>query len=308
MYKILVCDPLSQTAIDILRDAPDVEFNETSGLTEDELIERIGHFNAIIVRSGTKVTGKIIDKAENLKVIGRAGSGLDNIDQVSASKKGIKVINTPGTNAPAVAELAIGLMFNLARKITSANQSMKKGNWAKKDFNGIELAGKKLGIIGCGTIGKNVARMAYALNMEILIYNQSPVEIEQINFEQVSLDKLLSQSNFITLHLPKTEKTVRLITRKELKKMKPEAYLINTARGGIIDEKDLIECLIDGTLAGAAIDVFENEPDFNKELVSNPKVISTPHIGAASQESQERVGVIIVDQILEYLRSKYIFL
>ena len=307
MYKILVCDPLSQTALDILQEAPDVEFSESSGLSEDELAKEIIDFNAIIVRSATNISEKIINNAENLKVIGRAGSGLENIDQGIAAKKGIKIINTPGTNAPAVAELTIGLMFNLARKITFANKSMLEGIWAKKDSSGIELANKKLGIIGCGTIGKNVAKMAAALNMDILIYNQSPVEIKHIEFEQVPLDKLLQESDFVTLHLPKTDKTVGLISKKEMKRMKSGAYILNTARGGIVVEKDLIDALNAGIIAGAALDVFENEPDFNKELVLNPKVIATPHIGAASKESQERVGVIIVDQILEYLRSKYIF-
>ena len=307
MYKILVCDPLSQTALDILQEAPDVEFSESSGLSEDELAKEIIDFNAIIVRSATNISEKIINNAENLKVIGRAGSGLENIDQGIAAKKGIKIINTPGTNAPAVAELTIGLMFNLARKITFANKSMLEGIWAKKDSSGIELANKKLGIIGYGTIGKNVAKMAAALNMDILIYNQSAVEIEHIEFEQVPLDKLLQESDFVTLHLPKTDKTVGLISKKEMKRMKSGAYILNTARGGIVVEKDLIDALNAGIIAGAALDVFENEPDFNKELVLNPKVIATPHIGAASKESQERVGVIIVDQILEYLRSKYIF-
>jgi D-3-phosphoglycerate dehydrogenase len=308
MYKILVCDPLSQTAIRILEDAPDVEYTQMPGLSEAELEEKIAAYNAIIVRSATKVTDKIINKAENLKVIGRAGSGLDNIDQESALKKGIKVLNTPGTNAPAVAELTIGLMFSLARKIPFAHKSMLEGKWEKKEFMGIEIAGKKLGIVGCGKIGKHVARMAAALGMEIVVYNQSPVEIDDVNFDQVSLDKLLQVSDFITFHIPKTETTTGLVTKKEFKKMKPGVYIVNTARAGIVIEKDLIDALNNGTVAGAALDVFENEPDFDKDLVQNPKVIATPHIGAASMQSQERVGVIIVDQILEYLRSKYIFL
>lgn len=308
MYKILVCDPLSQTAIRILEDAPDVEFTQLPGLSEAELSEKIAVYNAIIVRSATKVTDKIINNAENLKVIGRAGSGLDNIDQESALKKGIKILNTPGTNAPAVAELTIGLMFGLARKIPFAHNSMLDGKWAKKEFMGIEIAGKKLGIVGCGKIGKHVARMAAALGMEIVVYNQSPVEIDDVKFEQVSLDKLLQVSDFITFHIPKTETTTGLITKKEFKKMKPGVYVLNTARAGIVIEKDLIDALNNGIVAGAALDVFENEPEFDKNLVQNPKVIATPHIGAASMQSQERVGVIIVDQILEYLRSKYIFL
>ena len=308
MYKILVCDHISHTALDILKQAPDVEFSQYTGLSQDELVAKIADFNAIIVRSSTIVSKEVIDKAENLKVIGRAGSGLDNIDQASALQKGIKIINTPGTNAPAVAELTIGLMFNLARKISWASQSMKEGRWDKSAFSGIELAGKKLGIIGCGKIGKNVAHMAAALGMDVLIYNKSIIDMDALRYEQVELERLLRESDFITIHLPKDEQTKGFISKKELKKMKAEAYLINAARGGIVVEKDLLEALKNGTIAGAALDVFENEPDFNKELIANPKVIATPHIGAASKESQERVGVIIVDQILEYLRSKYIFL
>jgi D-3-phosphoglycerate dehydrogenase / 2-oxoglutarate reductase len=308
MYKILVCDQLSQTALDILKDAPDVKFNQAIGLSEPELLKIISEYNAIIVRSSTKISDKVVNKAENLKVIGRAGTGLDNIDQASAVKKGIKIINTPGSNAPAVAELTIGLMFSLARKICQANDSMKKGNWDKNEFIGIELSGKKLGIIGCGKIGKNVAYLGAALNMNLLIYNKSPVILESVKFEQVSLERLLKESDFVTIHLPKNDTTQELLSAKELMKMKAGAYLINAARGGIVVEKDLLQALNNGTIAGAALDVFENEPDYNRELVEHPKVIATPHMGAASRESQERVGVIIVDQILEYLRSKYIFL
>lgn len=307
MYKILVCDPLSQTALNILEEAPDVEYRESTGLSEDELMKIIAEYNAVIVRSATQISEKVINSAENLKVIGRAGSGLENIDQNSAAKKSIRIINTPGSNAPAVAELTIGLLFNLARKITLANNSMKDGNWQKSEFNGIELAGKKLGIIGCGKIGKNVAHIAAALNMDLLIFNQSVVEMESVKFEQVELDRLLRESDFITIHLPKDNRTNGLVSIKELKKMKPGSFIINAARGGIIVEKDLLDALNEGTIAGAALDVYENEPDFDKELAAHTKVIATPHIGAASKESQERVSVIIVDQILEYLRSKYIF-
>jgi len=308
MYKILVCDQLSQTALNILKDAPDVKYTEAIGLSESELLKTISEYNAVIVRSATKMSEKVINKAENLKVIGRAGTGLENIDQNSAIKKGIKIINTPGSNAPAVAELTVGLMFSLARKICQANISMKNGQWEKNTFNGIELSGKKLGIIGCGKIGKNVAYLAAALNMRLLIYNQSPVILESVKFDQVNLDRLLKESDFITIHLPKNDTTRNLISAKELTKMKSGAYLINAARGGIVVEKDLLEALNNGSIAGAAVDVFDNEPDYNMELVQHPNVIATPHIGAASIESQERVGVIIVDQILEYLRSKYIFL
>jgi len=307
MYKILICDSLSDTAIKILKESPDIDFTESFGLSEENLCEKIPAYNAVIVRSATTITAKILEKAENLKAIGRAGSGLDNVDVENAAKKGIKVFNTPGTNAPAVAELTIGLLFSLARNIPAANQSLKEGRWAKKDFSGIELNGKTIGIIGCGTIGKMVAQKAAALGMDVVIYNRSAVTIDRVNFTQIPLDKLLQRSDFISLHLPKSSKTNGLIGAAEISKMKKSAYLINTARGGIVVEKALLSALNNGHIAGAALDVFESEPDFNKELARHNKVIATPHIGAASLESQERVGVLIVDQVLEYLRSKYIF-
>lgn len=307
MYKILVCDQLSRVAIGILEEAPDVEFKEVIGLSEKELIEIIPRYNAVIVRSSTHITPRIIDKGDNLKVIGRAGSGIDNIDSVHALKKGIKVLNAPGTNAPAVAELTIGFMFSLARSIPQANQSIKEGQWAKKDFIGIELAGKKLGIIGFGVIGKSVAQTAIALNMEVFLFDHSHNKAQEYSYESVSSEKLFSECDFISIHLPLTEKTKNFITRKELSLMKESAFLINTSRGGIVNEADLLDAVKSKKIAGAALDVFENEPNFNKELASLPQIIATPHIAAASAESQERVGVVIIDHVLEFLRSKYIF-
>lgn len=307
MYKILICDPLADVAIDILKEAPDVEFKETYGLTETELCKEIKPFNAVVVRSATTITRKVIKAAENLKVIGRAGSGLDNIDIKYAAKKGIKVFNTPGTNAPAVAELSIGYLFSLARNITAVNSSMKNGEWLKKSYVGREISGKKLGIVGCGTIGKLVAQKAYALGMEIFVAGRSKINIEGIPFEQVSKEKLFSTCDYVSVHLPLVPDTAGSISENFLKLMKPTAYLLNTSRGGVVVEKDLLQALNLGQLAGAAIDVFENEPGFNKELVSHPNVIATPHIAASSLESQERVGVLIIDQIIEFLRSKYMF-
>ena len=306
MYKILVCDPLSDTAIEILKDAPDVEFTEVFAQTEKDLVKAIPSYNAIIIRSATQVSKMIIDSADNLKVIGRAGSGLDNIDTAYASQKGIKILNTPGTNAPAVAELTIGFLFSLARSIPEADQSMKSGKWEKKAFPGIELNGKTIGLIGCGTIGKLVAQKTFALGMKVLIYNRSQVAIEYTEFEQVTLEKLYAKSDFISVHLPKSPKTENFIGARQFKLMKDNVRIINVARGGIVVEKDLIDAL-GAKVAGAAIDVYENEPQFNMQLVSHPKVIATPHIGASSYESQQRVGVLIIDQVLEYLRSKYMF-
>lgn len=306
MYKILVCDPLSDTALKILQDAPDVKFTIVFENNEKDLVEIIPDYNAVIIRSATDITKKIIDCADSLKVIGRAGSGLDNIDTEYAALKGVKILNTLGTNAPAVAELTIGFLFSLARSIPAADRSMKSGKWAKKDFPGIELNGKTLGLIGCGTIGKLVAQKAFALGMEILIYNRSQVIIENTQFEQVAVEKLYANSDFISIHLPKSLKTENFIGARQFGLMKKNVRIINAARGGIIVEKDLVDAL-GSKVAGAAIDVYENEPQFNKQLVNHPKVIATPHIGASSYESQERVGVLIIDQVLEYLRSKFMF-
>ncbi len=306
MYKILVCDPLSETAINILKEAPDVKLTKAFEYNENDLIKIIPEYNAVIIRSATTISKKIIDKADNLKVIGRAGSGLDNIDVDYAAKKGIKILNTPGTNAPAVAELTIGFLFSLARSISAADRSMKSGKWAKNEFPGIELNAKTLGLIGCGTIGKLVAQKAFALGMDILIYNRSQVAIENIEFEQVSLDKLLSNSDFISIHLPQSKKTKNFIAARQFSLMKDNVRIVNAARGGIVVEKDLLDAL-ESKVAGAAIDVFENEPLFNKQLAAHPRVVATPHIGASSYESQERVGVLIMDQVLEYLRSKFMF-
>ncbi len=306
MYKILVCDPLSETAINILKEAPDVKLTKAFEYNENDLIKIIPEYNAVIIRSATTLSKKIIDKADNLKVIGRAGSGLDNIDVDYAAKKGIKILNTPGTNAPAVAELTIGFLFSLARSIPAADRSMKSGKWAKNEFPGIELNAKTLGLIGCGTIGKLVAQKAFALGMDILIYNRSQVAIESIEFEQVSLDKLLSNSDFISIHLPQSQKTKNFIAARQFSLMKDNVRIVNAARGGIVVEKDLVDAL-ESKVAGAAIDVFDNEPLFNTQLAAHPRVVATPHIGASSYESQERVGVLIMDQVLEYLRSKFMF-
>lgn len=307
MYKILICDQLSPVAINILSEAPDVEFKEAIGLTEKGLIDLIPEYNAVIVRSSTDITAQVIDKANNLKVIGRAGSGLDNIDSHYAKKKGIKVLNAPGTNAPAVAELTIGFMFSLARSVPQANIKIKEGKWAKSEFQGIELAGKTLGIIGYGVIGKRVAEIASAIGMEILLFDHSHSTSGDYIYKSVKAEKLFNTCDFISLHLPLNENTKNFITKKELSLMKESAFLINTSRGGIVNEEDLVEAIKAKTIAGAALDVFENEPNFNKVLATLEQVVATPHIAAATMESQGRVSVVIIDHVLEYLRSKYIF-
>ncbi len=308
MYKILVCDPIADSAIRILKESPDVELLQAFNSDQSVIKEMLADVNAVIVRSATILTQELIESAGNLKVIGRAGSGLDNVDTACAARKGIRVLNTPGTNAPAVAELTIGFLFALARHIPAMDEALKKGEWAKKGYSGSELRGKTLGLVGCGGIGKLVARSAAALGMQILIANRSTVLIDNLEFEQLPLEKLLGRCDYISVHLPKNEKTAGLINTEAFCEMKQGACLINTSRGGIVNEKALLTALKNGNISGAAIDVFEKEPDYNKELAALPNVIATPHIGAASKESQERVGIQIVDSVLEYLRSRYIFI
>ncbi|RMH63873.1 MAG: 3-phosphoglycerate dehydrogenase [Calditrichaeota bacterium] len=308
MYKILVTDPLAESALKLLSDAPDVTFETRYGLDEDALAQEIAPFNAVLVRSATRITRSVLEKAENLKVIGRAGSGVDNIDLETARGMGIKVLNTPGTNAPAVAELTIGYLFALARDIARADHLMKQGRWEKKAFKGIELNDRTLGIIGCGTIGKMVARKAHALGMHILVYNRSEVVMKDVPFQQVELATLLSRGDFVTLHLALSDSTRHLIGAEQLGMMKDRSYLINTSRGEIVDEAALLSWLTEHPSCGAALDVFCGEPDYNTALAALPNVLATPHIAASTDESQERVGIRIVDLTLEYLRSKYIFL
>lgn len=308
MYKILVCDQLDESAIKLLEEADDIHYDTIYGQSEDDLVKNISKYNAVIVRSATTITAKVIEAGDNLRAIGRAGSGLDNIDTVRAEQRGIKVFNTPGSNAAAVAELAIGFLFSLARKITLADASMKNGKWAKKEFKGFEIDGKTLGIAGGGTIGKMVAVKAFHLGMKILIYNRSDVKIPGIEFEQVSLEKLLKRSDFISVHLPKNPETSYLIGEKEFEMVKQGSCLINTSRGGIVSESALLSALDSGMLAGAALDVFENEPEYDKKVAAHKKVIATPHIGASTTEAQERVGLQIIDKILEHLRLNYIFI
>jgi len=308
MYKILVCDPIADAALQVLDEAPDVEYKTAFDLSENDLLKNINDVNAVIVRSATRLTEKLILAASNLKVIGRAGSGLDNVDTSCAARKGIRVLNTPGTNAPAVAELTLGFLFALARHIPQMDHALKAGRWAKDGYSGSELRGKTLGLIGCGGIGRRVAHTAAAIGMRILVANRSAVVIEDVEFEQIPLEKVLERSDYISVHLPKTEKTTGLIGVDAFKRMKEGACLVNTSRGGIVDEKALLSALKSGKIAGAAIDVFASEPDYNRALAALDNVIATPHIGAASMESQERVGIQIVDSVLEYLRSKYIFI
>ena len=302
--KVLISDNLHPDGIAILERHPNIEVEVRPGLSPAELKEAIKDADALAIRSATKVTADLIDAAPRLKVVGRAGTGLDNVDIPAASKRGIVVMNTPGGNTITTAEHAVSLMMALARNIPQASASMREGKWEKKKFQGTELLNKTLVIIGLGRIGSVVAERALGLRMRVIGYDPFiPREVAvTMGIEAVSLDELLARADFITLHTPKTKDTAKILNRKAFRKMKPGVRVINCARGGLVDEEALLEALKEGQVAGAALDVYETEPppaDF--PLLQLPNVICTPHLGASTEEAQANVAVAICEQILEYL-------
>ncbi len=298
MSKLLVCDPIDASAIQEMRDAG-IEVEVRDDITADALAEIIGNYEGIVVRSRTKVPAALIDRADQLKVVIRGGVGLDSIDVAYAESKGIDVRNTPAANSNAVVELVLGLMLALSRHITRADAAMKDGRWEKKTLGGIELAGKTLGIIGYGRIGQMLAEKARPLGMKV-VASDPYVEHEDI----VSLDSLLKTADFISLHIPATDETRDLIDEGALSKVKPGVYLIQASRGGTVNETALYEALVNGTLAGAGLDVYTEEPPERaalRKLVELPQVIATPHLGASTQEAKARVGEEIVKIAKSYL-------
>lgn len=300
--RVLISDNISPKGIKILKDAG-LEVDVKTGMKPEELKACIGEYNALVIRSATKVTSEIIDAATNLKVIGRAGSGLDNVDKVAATKKGIVVMNTPGGNTITTAEHTIALLFALARKIPQATASMKSGKWEKKKFMGVELFGKTLGVIGIGNIGSQVAKRAQGLQMNVIAYDPflSEDKAKTMGVEKVSLEELFRRSDFITIHTPITQETKNMINKETIKIMKEGVRIINCARGGIINEKDLYNALIEGKIGGAALDVFEKEPPENNPLLKLDNVVSTPHLGASTEEAQENVAIAVAEQVVDYL-------
>jgi len=300
--KVLVSDNISSKGVEILRNAG-LTADVKTGLKPDELKSIIGDYDALIVRSATKATADIIDAAKNLKVIGRAGSGLDNVDKAAASKRGIVVMNTPGGNTITTAEHTIAMIFAIARKIPQASASMANGEWEKKKFMGTELYNKTLGIIGLGNIGGEVARRAQSLGMQVIAFDPflSEEKANEMGIEKIEVSELIKRSDFITVHTPLTNETKNLIRAETIKTMKDGVYIINCARGGIINEKDLYDALESGKVAGAALDVFEQEPPVNNPLIGHDKVVSTPHLGASTQEAQENVALAVAEQIVDYL-------
>ncbi|RPJ09786.1 MAG: phosphoglycerate dehydrogenase [Deltaproteobacteria bacterium] len=303
LKKVLISDPLSNRGIEVLAKAKGLKYEIKTGLTPEELKKVIPEYDAIIIRSETKLKAEIIDAADRLKVIGRAGIGLDNVDLPAATKKGIVVMNTPQENAIAAAEHTIGLMFSAARKIPQATASMKAGKWEKKKFMGVELYNKTLGVVGIGVIGTVVVDRARGLKMKVIGYDPFLTRevSEKKGLELVSLDELLARSDFITVHTPLTEETRNLIDRDAIRKMKGGVILINCARGGIINEKDLYDAVKEGKVAGAALDVFEKEPAIGNPLFELDEVIHTPHLGASTGEAQENVSIAIARQVVDYL-------
>ena len=301
--RVLVSDPLSKKGLEILERAKNLEYDLKTGLSPEELKIIIPEYDGIIVRSETKLKGDIIEAGKRLKVIGRAGIGLDNVDLPAATRKGIVVMNTPQENAIAAAEHTIAMILSISRRVPQATASMKAGKWEKKKFMGVELYNKTLGLVGIGVIGTIVADRARGLKMKVIGYDPylSKEVAEKKRVDLVSFDELLSRSDFITVHTPLTDETRNLIDKNAFAKMKKGVIVINCARGGIINEKDLYDAIKEGKVAGAGLDVFEKEPAIGNPLLELEEVISTPHLGAATEEAQENVAIAISHQIVDYL-------
>jgi D-3-phosphoglycerate dehydrogenase / 2-oxoglutarate reductase len=300
--KVLVSDSISSKGVEILKKAG-LEVDVKTGMKPEELKACIGEYSGLIIRSATKVTAEIIEAATNLKVIGRAGSGLDNVDKVAASKKGIVVMNTPGGNTVTTAEHTIAMLFSVARMIPQATASMKAGKWEKKKFMGVELFNKTLGIVGLGAIGGQVAKRAQGLEMNIIAYDPflSEEKAQTMGIKKGSLDDIFAESDFITIHSPMTPETRGLINASTIAKMKNGVRIINCARGGIVNEHDLYEAMKSGKVAAAALDVLEKEPPENNPLLTLENLICTPHLGASTEEAQENVALAVAEQIADYL-------
>jgi len=302
--KVLVSDKLSETAVQIFRDRGiDVDFQPDLGKDKEKLAAVIAQYDGLAIRSATKVTEKILNAADNLKVIARAGIGTDNIDKVTASKKGVIVMNTPFGNMITTAEHAIAMMFAVARQLPEASASTHAGKWEKSKFMGVELTNKTLGVVGAGNIGGIVCNRARGLSMKVVAYDPflSEEKADKMGVEKVELDELLKRADFITLHVPLTDQTRNILSRENLEKTKKGVRIINCARGGLVDEEALADLLKSGHVAGAAFDVFAVEPATDNALFNLPNVVCTPHLGAATTEAQENVALQVAEQMSDYL-------
>lgn len=301
--KVLVSDDLSEKGIEVFRKAEEIEVDVETSLSHEELKAMIKQYHGLALRSATKITADIIEAAENLEVIGRAGIGLDNVDVDAATKKGIVVMNTPEGNTITTAEHTIAMMLSLARNIPQATSSLKSGKWEKMRFMGKEVFGKTLGIIGIGRVGRIVADRAIGLKMNVIAYDPfiSPETLAKLGVEIVSFDELLSKADIITIHAAKTNETSNILDKNAFQKMKDGVIIINCARGEIVSEKDLLEAIRSKKVAGAALDVFEKEPPGHNPLFELDQVICTPHLGASTEEAQENVAVTVAEQITDFL-------
>ena len=302
MPKVLISDSMSNVAQKIF-EKNNIAVDVKTGLSEDEIIKIIPEYDGMVVRSATKVTKKILDAASNLKVIGRAGAGVDNIDVPVAKEKKMIVMNTPGGNANATAEHAFALIMSVLRKIPFANETTHNGKWEKKNIKGTELSKKTLGIVGFGNVGVRLSNLVKGFDMKILVCSKSleTRKSEYPHVENASFDDLVSKSDILSFHCKATADGKPMLTKDHLKKMKPTAYIINAARGNIVDEKDLSDALNEGLVAGAAVDVFSKEPAKENVLFNNPKVVLTPHIAASTTEASIVVAEMVANQISDFL-------
>ena len=303
--SVLICDKVDPVLNKILGENG-LQVTYEPEITSEQIQEKIDKFNILIVRSRTKITKEIIEKAKNCKIIARVGVGLDNIDLDAAKVKNIRVINAVEGAMTAVAEQVLGLMLSLARNIARADREIRNGNWLKKELMGTELKGKYLGIVGLGNIGKRLGRLAKGLNMNIIGYDVIPIDeefVKDVGLMKTDLDTLLQSSDYVSLHVPLLDSTYHMIDAKKLAIMKPTAKIINTSRGGVIDEKALYDAIKNGNLGGAALDVFEKEPATDSPLATLPNVILTPHIGAQTKEAQSLAANVIAEKIIQILRG-----
>ena len=303
--SVLICDHVNPTLKEIL-EKNGLKVTYEPEITPEQIAEKIGNFQVVVVRGRTKLSRELIEKADKCKIIARVGVGLDNIDEEAAKEKNIRVINAVEGATTAVSELVIGLMLSMAREITRADREIRNGNWIKKELMGSELKGKYLGIIGLGNIGKRLGRLARALNMNIIGYDVIPIDDEfskEVGLMKADLGTLLSSADYVSLHVPLLDSTHHMINAEKLKLMKNTARIINTSRGGVIDEEALYNSLKEGNIAGAALDVFEVEPATGNRLTTLPNFIATPHMGAQTKEAQLLAANIIAEKIIQVLRG-----
>lgn len=303
MKRVLIADPIEESAIAKIK-AAGLEVVERNAEKDGPIEKQIKGFDCVVVRSATKITKEVIDAADKLKLVVRAGVGLDNVDKKAADAKGVVVQNTPEAPSVSVAEMVFSLMFALARNVTAADSSMKNERWEKKKLSGTELWQKTIGIVGFGRIGLEVAKRAKAFGMDVLAYDVIDIDkaCMDTGAKKADLKTIIEKADYITLHVPLIPQTKGMIGAKELKKMKKTAFVINTARGGVIDEKALLDALNAGDIAGAGLDVFESEPPTEWHLVKHPKVVATPHLSSSTEEGQVRVGELTVQKVIEGLK------